>query len=290
VVQQFLAAGHEVYLLDWGVPDGLDRYAGLDIYLNLHVRTAVRKTCQDAGSEKVTLFGYCMGGTMAAMYAALHPRRIHSMILLGAPFSFRSEQLLYRWGGNPATLDPDKIVDACGNAPTWAFEGFTMLKLDQKAPRAVALYDNLHRPEYVRSHLAMEQWIGENIPMAGAVYSEFIKGCFQGNRLMDSTMYIAGRRVDLSAVKCPVLLVMGEADHLVPPETTSPAAEVFPQATAIRFKSGHIGLSVSSAAHRKLWPDVLAWLALQQPQIGLIVARDTPGSVRRSCLCRGPLS
>jgi len=265
VVQHLLSRGFEVYLIDWGVPTVLDQQLDLDAYLNVFLRMMVRETCRHAGTPQVTLFGYCMGGTMAAMYAALHPRRVNSLLLLGAPFHFRSEELLYRWGCDAQFFDPARLVEACGNAPPWAFDGFTLLKLDQKAPRMISLYDNIQDSTYVENHLAMEQWINDNIPMAGAVYREFLLACFHDNLLIHGRLHVGGRRVDLSSIECPALIVTGGADHLVPPETSEPVAEVLPDAEVVRFPSGHIGLSVSGAAHRKLWPAACDWLTRVQP-------------------------
>ena len=66
--------------------------------------------------------------------------------------------------------------------------------------------------------------------------------------------------MDLSSIKCPVLIIAGTSDHLVPPETTGAASSPFPNAEALLFPSGHIGLSVSRSSHKKLWPQVAAWL------------------------------
>lgn len=265
VVQAFLKAGFEVYLIDWGVPTVVDQHLDLDAYVNVFIRLFVRETCRQAGTAKVNLFGYCMGGTMAAMYTALHPARVNSLLLLGTPFHFRSDELLYRWGCDPGFFDPDKLVAACGNAPPGSFDGFSLLKLGQKVPRLSALYDNVGDARYVENHLAMEQWVNDNIPMAGAVYAEFLKACFQENRLIEKRLTVGGRVVDLARITCPTLVVTGGTDHLVPPETAEPVAGLLPNAEVMRFPTGHIGLSMSGAAHKKLWPDATAWMARVQP-------------------------
>lgn len=266
VIRHLLSRGFDVYLIDWGEPDGLDRFAGLDIYVNLLLRTAVRQVCVHAGVEQVTLFGYCMGGTMAAMYTALHPERVHKLLLLGAPFRFQSDELLYQWSSNKC-FQPGNIVDALGNVPTWAFEGFNLLKAGEKPRRLVELYEKLDDPNYVESYVAMEQWVGDNIPMAGQIYAEFVEQCFVKDSLLGNQIQIGGKTVDLKSIPCPTLVVAGAKDHLVPPETTTPVERVIPNAETILFPSGHIGLSVSGGSHKSLWPRVCDWLAtpVQQP-------------------------
>lgn len=268
VVEHLLARGFDVYLLDWGVPDGLDQHTGMDLHVNLLLRTVVRQVCRIHGVERISMLGYCMGGTLAGIYTALHPERIQNLILLGAPFHFRSEQKLYQWGCDREFFDPKRIVEACGNAPTWAFEGFSVLGAGTKLQKLVSLYDNQDNPAFVESFLAMEQWVGDNIPMAGALYEEFIRTCWHENRLIEGRLEVGGRTVDLREIRCPTLLIAGTSDHLVPPETTLPLAEMLPDATSIVFPSGHIGLSVSSNSHRKLWPQACDWLAARSHEEG----------------------
>lgn len=261
VIEHLLQRGFDVYLLDWGVPDPLDQHNGMDLHINLLIRTIVREVCKSSGEDAVSLLGYCMGGTMAAIYTALHPGRVKNLILLGAPFDFRSNQKLYQWGCDKKFFDPRKYIEAFGNVPTWAFEGFSMLDPGSKYPRMVSLYDQQDNDAFVESYLAMEQWVGDNIPMGGAIYEEFIRTCWQENQLIEGRLEIGGRRVDLREISCPTLIIAGKSDHLVPSETTLPLLDMLPDAHAIVFPSGHIGLSVSSNSHRKLWPQACDWLA-----------------------------
>lgn len=260
VVGSLLEAGYEVYLLDWGIPDALDQFTGLDEYVNLLLRTAVRQTCLHSERPKVSLLGYCMGGTLAAMYTALHPERVENLLLLGTPLHFRSAQLLYKWGTDPKMFRPDSIVEGWGMAPPWAFDGYTLLTIESKLRRLASLYDNLDDQEFLDSYIAMEQWVNDNIPMAGSAFVEFCQGCFHENKLIEGRLEVGGRTVDLSSIKCPVLIIAGTSDHLVPPETTAAEKGPFPNQEAILFPSGHIGLSVSRSSHKKLWPQVTAWL------------------------------
>lgn len=257
VVQSLLSQGFDVYLLDWGVPDAVDQFNDLEIYLDVLLDSAVRAVCQTSGQSGVTLLGYCMGGTMAAMYTALNPRRVRNLVLLAAPVSFESDQLLYRWA---TKFSPRAVVEAHGNAPAEAFDGFSLLKTEGRVHSAAALYDKLDDPEYVENHLAMEQWIYTNIPMAGSIYVEFIEKCFQQNLLRTGRLQVGGRDVRLSDIACPTLVVVGDKDHLVPPEAACPAAECIAGATTIVFPAGHVGLTVSRGATHKLWPEIGRWM------------------------------
>lgn len=263
VVERFLEAGFEVYLLDWGVPTALDYHAGLDTYVNLYLRSAIKETLKDAGVRELHLFGYCMGGALAAIATALKPRGIKTLALLGTPLSFRSEQLLYRWSSDPNVNKPEQLVEAWRVAPAWNFESFSLLTLERKPDMLKALYNRLEDEGFVESYMAMERWVGDNIPMAAGVFAEFVRGCFLNNDLIEGRMEVGGKTVDLSSIKVPTLAIIGEADHLVPPETTGVDDSPFSNAEYIRFESGHVGLSVSSKSHKHLWPKVCNWLCNQ---------------------------
>ena len=117
VVERFLEAGFEVYLIDWGVPTALDYHSGLDTYVSLYMRAAIKATLKHSGTKELHLFGYCMGGALAAISTALRPRGIKSLTLLGTPLNFRSDELLYRWSADTNVNKPEQLVEACRVAP-----------------------------------------------------------------------------------------------------------------------------------------------------------------------------
>lgn len=263
VVERFLEAGFEVYLIDWGVPSALDYHSGLDTYINLYIRSAIKEALKHSQSQELHLFGYCMGGSLAAIYTAIRGNGVKTLTLLGTPLNFRSEELLYRWSSDPGINKPEQLVEAWRVAPAWNFESFSLLTLDRKPDMLQSLYHKLDDEGFVESYMAMERWVGDNIPMAASVFQEFVRGTFLDNDLVEGRMHVKGKRVDLGAIKVPVLAIIGEADHLVPPETTGVEENLFPNSEYIRFPSGHVGLSVSSKSHHQLWPQVCNWLCNQ---------------------------
>lgn len=263
VVERMLEAGFEVYLLDWGEPTALDYHSGLDTYVNLYMRSVLKATLKDADVKEVHLFGYCMGGALSAIYTALRPRGIRSLTLLGTPLNYRSENLLYKWSTDPKVCKPEKMVEAWRVAPAWSFEGFSLLTIEKKPEMLQALYDRLDDDGFIESYKAMERWVGDQIPMAAGVFAEFVRACFLNNDLIENRMEVGGKRVNLSSIEVPVLTILGESDHLVPPETTGADREIFPQGEVLRFGAGHVGLSVSSKSHKVLWPQVCRWMCNQ---------------------------
>jgi polyhydroxyalkanoate synthase len=217
------------------------------------------------GAEKTSLIGYCMGGTMAAMFTALYPERVKNLITMAAPFDFSGrEGLLFHWTAG-TKFDPNLLVDTYGNCPTWFLESsFLLLKpLQNTVGKLMSLYENSTNEKFVENYLAMETWLNDNIPMAGETYREFVSDLFQKNQLMKGKKRINGRVVRLSDITCPVLNLVADKDHLVPPESSIPFNDAIgsEDKEVISFPAGHIGLSVGGRAVKELWPKVCGWLA-----------------------------
>src|SRR5215471_12794179 len=56
------------------VERGFDTY--LDDYINGYIRNITDFLCERSAVKQVNILAYCMGGTMSAMFTALHPNRV----------------------------------------------------------------------------------------------------------------------------------------------------------------------------------------------------------------------
>jgi polyhydroxyalkanoate synthase len=116
-VEQLLAAGFDVYLLDWGEPDERDAANTLEDYVDDYIPAGVQRVLEIPGPTRSPLFGYCFGGDLALLYAAHHPDApVRSLTVLATPVDFRHMGPLadlFRVGG----LDVADVLDADGNVP-----------------------------------------------------------------------------------------------------------------------------------------------------------------------------
>jgi polyhydroxyalkanoate synthase subunit PhaC len=265
VVGHFVRAGFDTYLIDWGVPSYADRNLNLDTYINGYLFNIVKFLEERTGSPQASLLGYCMGGTMSAMFTALHPKRVKNLMLLAAGLDFsKRESLLSLWS-DPKYFDVDAFVDAFGNAPASFLQaGFQLLKpVGNFIEKPISLYERVEDDRFVEEYLTMETWLNDNIPVPGEVFREFIKYLYQRNLLVKNQMPVGRHRVDLKRITCPVLNLMASRDDLVP----CSQSETFNDLTgstdckAIKLPAGHIGLAMGSRAQKELWPQAVAWLA-----------------------------
>jgi len=263
VIRRLLEAGFVVYLIDWGEPSRLDQSLTMADYVGRYTDNCVAAACADAGVEDVHLLGYCMGGTMSVMYAATRPARVRTLSLLTTPVVFDGTGgVLELWASH---LDPDVVVDALGNVPAELLAvTFAMMDpVENFLGKYVRLSENVDDDAFVENFARMERWVWDGVDVAGAAYREFVGDLYRENRLIEGTYHLGDRPVDLAAVDLPLQQVLGEYDHIVPPESSRPLndAVASEDERVVEFPVGHVGVSVSSRAHEKLWPDVCDWLA-----------------------------
>jgi polyhydroxyalkanoate synthase len=266
-VEFLVGQGFDVYMLDWGIPGDEDQSLRLDDYVLDYIPRAVKKVLSTSHAEGVTVFGYCMGGTLSAMYAALFPEKpLANLVLLTAPIDFSPDEVgLYGLWTSEKYFNPDRVVDAFGNVPASFIDtGNRMLKpVTNYVGTYVNLWERIMQDKSLDSWLAMSKWVNDGVPLPGEAFRQWIRDFYQQNKLVKGEVKLRGRQVDLSHITCPLLTIAGTKDHICP----QPQAEAVMRLSSSRDKefllleAGHVGLLTGSGAKKTLWPKVQAWLA-----------------------------
>jgi len=114
VVEHFVKRGFDTYLIDWGAPTYADRHLTMDDHVNGYMRNVVDFVRERNESPQVSILGYCMGGTMSAMFTALHQETVRNLILLAAGIDFGSRDGLLQLWNDASVFDVDAFIDAYG--------------------------------------------------------------------------------------------------------------------------------------------------------------------------------
>ncbi|MGH8197165.1 MAG: class III poly(R)-hydroxyalkanoic acid synthase subunit PhaC [Steroidobacteraceae bacterium] len=262
LIRGLLARGLDVYLVDWGYPDGGDRHLALDDYVNRYLGGCIDHVRLAHAVASVNLLGVCQGGTMSLCHAALHPGRVRNLVTMVTPVDFHTDDnLLSKW---VRKVDVDRMVQVLGNVPgellNAAFLSLMPLRLTVRKYAGVA--DIAGDREALVNFLRMERWIHDSPDQAGAAFREFIRWFFQENRLMRGGLAIGGQPVDPRRIECPLLNIYALQDHLVPPSASRPLAGLTGSGdyTAFEFDGGHIGIYVSKSAQELLPQTIAQWL------------------------------
>jgi len=280
VVQSLLNQGFDVYLTDWIPPTRADSWRGFDAYVNGDLANAVRAVQIHAGVEQVSLLGYCFGGLLATMYTALHPETVENLLSLTLPLDMSVGKIpLFGLLDNLRPETFDLIAATYGNCPAWFMKAsFTaMAPVHHALDKYVGLHRNQDKEGYAEMFVLFERWRNSDVPLAGRIFREMTRDIFQQNLLKQNRLRVGGETVDLRRITCPVLNVVGEYDDVVHPQSSLPLLECVGSADKVNllFPTGHVGAVVSTAAHKKLWPQVGQWLRDRSAQIP---ERKTPWS------------
>ena len=262
MIRGLLETGQDVYLIDWGYPDRSDRFLTLSDYINGYINRCIDHICEAHEIDKVNLLGICQGGAFSLTYTTLHPEKVRNLITMVTPVDFHTEDnMLTHWIKN---VDVDALVDGFGNLPgdlmNWTFLNLKPFRLIGQ--KYIDMVDILDNEKQVFNFMHMEKWIFDSPDQAGEAYRQFVKDYYQGNKLIKGTLEIEGEPAKLSNIKCPVLNIYAQDDHLVPPSASKPlkAAVGTKDYTELSFKGGHIGIYVSSSAQKEVPPSIGAWL------------------------------
>jgi polyhydroxyalkanoate synthase len=266
-VEYMLAQGYDLYLLDWGSPGPEDSALRLEDYVLDYLPRAIRKLKTVSGSESFSLLGWCIGALLSTLYSSLRPADgLTNLILLTAPLDFsKREAIAFSRMAEQRYLDVERTLRAYGNMPAEMIDyGAKMLKpVENFVGGYVRLLDNLGNTKIVDSWHAMNTWISDAIPMAGATWRELIVDFYREDRLMRGTLAVRGEKVDLSALRANLLDVIAEADHITPPCQSETIIDRVGSADKqlLRVPGGHIGVMAGSGASKSTWPKIEAWLS-----------------------------
>jgi polyhydroxyalkanoate synthase subunit PhaC len=272
-----VAQGHDVWCIDWGTPADEDRYLSFDQICDGYIGRAVRRVARQAPGAKTHLLGYCLGGTLTAIYAAAHGEHLAGHIALAAPVNFHDDGLLSRWT-RTSTFDVQKIVEACGNVPWQLMQGaFHLLRPTMNLSKAVYVLDRAWDDQFLDGLVAKETWANDNVSFPGEAYRRYIEELYQDNALVRGEFSLGGRPVHLGDITNPTLALAFEHDHIVPSDSAGALIEHISSEDKelMRLPGGHVGAVVSRKAKEHLWPIISGWLAERDESI----ERTSPAEV-----------
>jgi polyhydroxyalkanoate synthase len=256
--EYLVAQGFDVFCIDWGTPSDEDRFVTFDDVVDGYLGRAIRQAAKHAPGEKVHVLGYCMGGSLAAIHAAVHPEHVASFVALAAPVRFKDDGLLSRWT-NTKGFDVDVLVNASGNVPWQLMQSaFHLLRPTLNLSKAITLIDRAWNDEFLDGFLALETWGNDNVSLPGEFYRKYIHGLYQDDGLVSGRFTLRGQKVDLKNLTCPTLAVTFEHDSIVPAASASVLLEACGAKVKqhVHLPGGHVGAVVSKHAAKTLWPQL----------------------------------
>jgi polyhydroxyalkanoate synthase len=253
-----------VYLLEW-VPNS-DRNDGLDEYMQA-ISECVAQVSDQHQNSKPFLIGHSLGGTLAAIFAALTPESIRALVLLGAPLCFQPATSQFR--DALVSMVPSALPD---EEP---FPGSLLSSMSALASPATFVWSRLLDAALTSTdrwavdvHARVERWALDEVRLPGKLVHEIIDWLYRDNRLCRGVLPIGGRFVGPSNVSVATLAVVNTDDEIAPLASVAPFIEAMPTSDAriIQFPGElgvclqHLAILVGRRSFMQVWPQIIAWL------------------------------
>jgi polyhydroxyalkanoate synthase subunit PhaC len=260
-----LAAGYDVYIADFGQPANEDRFCDLPYYVDGLIRRSVRAIRLLRGGQPINLVGYCLGGTLSLLYAALYPESVARLVLLTTMVDGDHEGgiawIAHRMGLAGESYDNPRLVPAV-EVKSW----FELLSPGSNSVlgRVLDLWNRLDdSPERLRDVRTMASWVDDVVPAPGRLLAELYRQFGPGkNELMTGRTRVGLKPVSLADVSMPVLSVSADKDIIAPADAVDAISLVVPQAEVLRLPGGHVGI-VAGRAAPKLWQRTVDFLGTE---------------------------
>ncbi|OCA83204.1 hydroxyalkanoic acid synthase [Bacillus sp. FJAT-27225] len=219
MIETFMENGYDVYLLDFGAPDPGDKDITVDDYVIDYIQTAVRKALHHSRAREITVIGYCLGGTLAAIYASLASEPIRNLIICVAPLNFAEPPLYDKWVNaiRRGDLDVDGLLTTPDFiSPTQMKYGMRMASSPVYFSHYLSLLNKAYDQEYVDRWRRFNKWANGHVGFSGAASKQLMNDLGKDNKFMNRKLVIRGRKADPANITANLLVVAGSQDRLVP--------------------------------------------------------------------------
>jgi polyhydroxyalkanoate synthase len=263
LVATLVAAGFDLFLVDFGVPDDADRRVNLGTYTLDYLPEVVARVREVTGSPDASLAGYCMGGIFALMYAAATgDPGVRNLVTIGAPIDFHRMGIL-SWLVQRSYPQVASLTRRIGNIPgVFPQIGLRMTTPLRTLTRWADLFVNLYDDEYVRGFESIHRWVNDFIPYPRDAFQQFFTEILYENKLADGRLSLGDRTADLRTIRSSLLAFAGRTDSVAPLASTRAILDVVGSTdkTFLEVDGGHIGVVAGSTAPAQVWRPMIEWL------------------------------
>ena len=263
MVEHLLKQGFDVYMIEWGRPRREHAGLTLEDHVLDRLPRCVDRVLQHSGERQLSIIGYCVGGLLSVLYAALFPDApIKNMVCMATPVNGDGLVSLKAWMG--PDFNEEALIEHYGNVPAdWVQNALRALRPFGKMAGAASLLNQIDNEEVVRSNLRMGKWETDNIPFPGATFRQMVNDFLRGNKLVKGEWSLGGQRVDLARIGMPLLHLLAADDHITPYASSRDLVTLAGSRDKqeLIIKGGHVGLVAGRGAQARMWPALDAWLA-----------------------------
>jgi polyhydroxyalkanoate synthase len=272
-VRYAVAQGHTVFMVSWRNAGPEIGHLTWDDYIEKGVLLPMRIAREIAGSDRVNVLGFCVGGTLLgaalAVLAARQEELVESVTYLTTMLDFSEPGQIGLFVDEASHAAREAMIGRGGILPG------SDLALVFSALRA----NDLVWPYVVNNYLMggspaafdLLFWNSDSTNLPGPMYCYYVRNTYLHNKLrVPEALTNCGVPVDLGRVKLPSFIFATREDHIVPWRAAYRSIELLGgDKTFVLGASGHVAGVINPATknRRSYWTnsryptDPDAWLA-----------------------------
>ena len=268
------ARGFRTYLIDWGKPEKRHAHLGIKDYADDMMSLALARIRKHAGTEQLSLMGWCMGGLLCLIHAGLREDpRIVNIVTVASPIDMRGGGIVA--GLASAINTPAQLIRKYTEFRLHAFDParmqmpawFTTLafKLTDPVGSVTTYWDLLTRlwdREFVTSHTTTSNYLNNMLMYPAGVLQDMLVKVGMDNSLSRGQLEIGDQVSRFEHIHAALLVIAGSSDVLVPPPIASSSVDLV-ASTDKRFAiaaGGHMGVILGGKALGEVWAPAADWL------------------------------
>ncbi|WP_332877940.1 class I poly(R)-hydroxyalkanoic acid synthase [Massilia sp. S19_KUP03_FR1] len=259
LVRYMVEQGNTVFMVSWRNPDQSLAHTTWDDYVEQGAIRAIDVTRAISGQDKLNIFGFCVGGTIAAsalaVLAARGQQAAASLTLLTTLLDYSDTGVL------DVFIDEQQV----------ALRESMLAKGGLMPGRDLATTFSSLRPNdlmwnYVQSNYLQGKeppafdllyWNADSTNLPGPMFCFYLRNMYLENNLrIPGKLTVAGAKVDLGAIDAPVFIYGSKEDHIVPWDAAFRSLSLLNPTkpennTFVLGASGHIAGVINPATKKK---------------------------------------
>jgi polyhydroxyalkanoate synthase len=259
LVRYVVEQGHTVFMVSWRNPDRSQSHLRWDDYVEDGAIRALDVVAQITGQEKAHVFGFCVGGTIAATALAVLAARgrqpAASLSLLTTLLDFSDAGVLEVFIDETQVALREQKLAAGGLMPG------RDLATTFSSLRPNDLVWNYVQQNYLKGKeppaFDLLYWNADSTNLPGPMFCWYLRNMYLENKLKQpGALTVCGVPVNLGAIDAPVFVYGSKEDHIVPWTAAFASMQLLNPGNpkANRFvlgASGHIAGVINPASKNK---------------------------------------
>jgi polyhydroxyalkanoate synthase len=218
LVKFLVGRGYTVFMISWKNPSARERELGIEDYIRSGVLAALEAIGKIVPDVRAHALGYCLGGTILTMAAALLARegdpRLATLSLLAAETDFEEPGELSLFIDESQVSFLEDMMFTRGYLDGKEMAGAFALLGSRDLVWSRMVHDYLMgRRDEVSDLMA---WNADATRMPYRMHSEYLRRLYLGNDFTEGHFMVEGRPIALSDIRVPIFAVGTERDHVSP--------------------------------------------------------------------------